>query len=129
MIFVAAGLGGALAAAPFGLYAVTCVWVARTVLLVPLQHVFLARRLLAVSAERLLAPLAAPAGASLAMAGGLVLLRLALPPNLAPAVELALLVPVGAIIYAGAIRLLSPPLMGLALRTAGLAMAPARRLP
>ncbi|WP_316978323.1 lipopolysaccharide biosynthesis protein [Shumkonia mesophila] len=127
VIFVAVGLGGALAAAPFGLYAVTSVWVARTSLLVPLQHAFLAVRLLAVPADRLLAPLAAPAGASVAMAGGLVLLRLALPADLASAAELALLVPVGALIYVGAIRLLSPPLMGLALRTAGLVMTPARR--
>ncbi|MBE0533786.1 MAG: hypothetical protein IH626_23425, partial [Rhodospirillales bacterium] len=62
-----------------------------------------------------------------AMAGGLALLGLALPPGLSPVAELAILVPAGALIYAAAIRLLAPRLMGLALRTAGVAMTPARR--
>lgn len=127
VIYVSVGLAGIVAAAPFGLYAVVVVWVARTFLMVLAQHLFLARRLLGVPIDRLLAPLAAPAGAALAMAGGLALLGLALPAGLSPAAELAILVPVGALIYAGAIRLLSPRLMGLALRTAGVAMTPARR--
>ncbi len=127
VIYVAVGLAGIVAAAPFGLYAVVVVWVARTFLMVLAQHIFLVRRLLIVPLERLLAPLVAPAGAATAMAGGLALLRLAFPPGLAPTIELAILVPVGALIYAVAIRLMSPRLMGLALRTAGVVMTPARR--
>jgi PST family polysaccharide transporter len=127
VVYVAVGLAGALAAAPFGLDVVVVVWVARTFLMVLLQHVFLARRLLEVPLERLLAPLAAPAAAAAAMAGGLALLRLAFPPDLGPAAELAILVPVGALIYAGAIRLLAPRLVGLALRTAWVVMPTARR--
>lgn len=126
LLYGALGLGGALAAAPLGLEAVVAVWVARAFLLMPL-HILLVHRLLSAPLPRLVAPVLAPLAGAAAMAAGLAALRLALPPDLAPAAKLALLVPAGALIYVLAIRLLSPRLFELALRTLGVAAAPLRR--
>jgi O-antigen/teichoic acid export membrane protein len=119
LVYVAVGIGGTVAFAPFGLVAVVAVWVARAFVLMPM-NVLLVRRLLGMPLARLALPIGAPLAGSAAMAAGVAVLRLALPEGVAPAVELAVLVPAGALIYGAAIRLLAPQLFGLALRTAGL---------
>jgi len=119
LVYVVVGIGGAVIFAPFGLLAVVAFWVARSFVLMPM-NVLLVRRLLAVPLARLALPIGAPLAGSAAMAAGVSVLRLALPQDVAPAVELAVLVPAGALIYGVAIRLVAPELFGLALRTAGL---------
>jgi PST family polysaccharide transporter len=126
LIYVAVGLGSVLVLAPHGLQAVVAVWVARAFVLMPM-NVMLVCRLLALPLGRLAQPVGAPLAGAVAMAAGIAGLRLALPAGMAPAVELALLVPVSALIYVTAIRLLAPQLFGLALRTAGVMGVPARR--
>ena len=118
LVYVAVGLAGAVTLAPFGLVAVAAFWVARAFILMPM-NVVLVRRLLAVPLGRLALPIWGPLAGAAAMAAGVSALRLALPEGVAPAVELAVLVPAGALIYAIAIRMLAPQLFGLALRTAG----------
>lgn len=118
LVYVAVGLGGALAFAPFGLLALVAFWVARAFVLMPM-NVALVRRLLAAPLGRLAQPIWAPLAGTLAMAAAVSALRLALPEGVNPAVELAVLVPAGALVYAAAIRLLAPRLFELALRTAG----------
>lgn len=126
LLYGTTGLAGAFLAAPFGLQAVVAVWVLRAFLLMPL-HVVLVRRLLAVSAGRLIAPVAAPLASALAMAAGVGALQHVLPQGLAPLGVLVILAASGSVIYVAAIGMLSPRLMGLAFRTAGVAVAPARK--
>lgn len=125
--YAVVGLGGALAVAPYGIEAMVAVWVGRAFLLMPL-HVMLLHRLLAVPYKRLAGPVVAPLAATAVMAGGLAVMGLALPA-LPPLATLVLLAAVGAIVYAAGIRLVSPPLFGLALRTAGRAVASTPKAP
>lgn len=126
LLYAAVGLGAAIAAASFGIEVMVIGWTVRSFLLVPV-HLALVRRMLGAPVGRLLSPVVAPLGGVLAMAAGLVGLRMALPPGLPPLAELAVLVPTGALIYGAAIWLLSPHLLHLAFRTAGRVVAPAHK--
>lgn len=123
---LALGVAGVIALARFGTPVVAMFWVARAVLLVPL-HLVLVRRILGQTFPALAAPLVVPALAAVVMAAGLVSMRLALEATrLAPWIELALLVPAGALLYGLAVRLLSPELASLVIRTARVLGTPRR---
>lgn len=128
LLYGALGLGGALAVAPLGIEAVAAIWVVRAFLLMPL-HVALVHRLLDLPLQRLAAPVLPPLVAATLMAAVLGALRLMLPGGMLPLAELALLVSVGVAVYTGAIRVLSPQLVGLALRAAGRISAPSGKSP
>ncbi len=126
---LALGVGGVLALAPLGMLAVAIFWVARALLLVPI-HIALVRRILGMPAHAIAAPTLVPAIATLVMAAGLAPLRIALEARGMNAwTELALLIPAGAFLYGIAIRLLSPDLAGLAMRTARVIGTPQRKTP
>jgi PST family polysaccharide transporter len=125
LLNLAAGVAGVLAVAPMGMLAVAVFWVVRAVLLVPL-HVMLVHRILGMPIHRLAAPIFVPAIATVAMAAIIVPLRLGLEAaGIGAWSELALLVPAGAIIYGMAVRLLSPELAALVMRTARVVRTPA----
>jgi O-antigen/teichoic acid export membrane protein len=118
-----------LAAAPWGVTAIAAFWVAREVLLVPV-HMALVQRLLGASLSDLLRPMLTPIIASAIMGVCVVLARLALDPrDISYVIELLMLVPAGAVIYAAAVWLLSPDLFRMALRTASVVAGPMRKKP
>lgn len=125
LTYTAVGLGGAYAAAPFGIEAVVAVWVGRALILLPL-HVMLASKLLATPPARIAGPAAAPLVTTVLMAACIVPLHLVLPAGLPSWAVLGALVTAGAVVYAGAIRLLYPQLFGMAWRTAAVAATPRR---
>jgi len=123
--YAATGFAGVMIAAPFGMAVAVGIWVARSLLLMPI-HVALVSRVLQMPAWRIASPTFAPAIAAAAMAGGILATRAALPSDLAPSIYLAIVIPVGALIYGTAIWLLNPDLVRLLLRTVSV-MAPDRR--
>lgn len=126
VLYVVTGIAGALLLAPFGVLAVAGFWVARAFLLMPL-HVALVQRLSGLPLGQLLRPLRTPFAATGIMAAVIIALRTRPPFGpIDPALELALLVPVSAITYWVAIRLLSPDLFRTALGTARVMVTPGR---
>lgn len=123
--YAATGFAGVMIAAPFGMGVAVGIWVARSLLLMPI-HVALVSRVLQLPAWRVASPTFAPTMAAAAMAGAILAARAALPSDLAPSIYLAIVVPMGAAIYGAAIWLLNPDLVRLVLRTVSV-MAPGRR--
>jgi hypothetical protein len=117
------------AGAQWSVIAVALLWVARTILLVPL-HMLLLRRLLGMSFADLVRPMLAPLGAGAFMGACVMTLRLALDAQGASdLVKILAIVPAGAMVYGAAIWLLSPQLFGMAIRTASIIVGPFRKKP
>jgi PST family polysaccharide transporter len=119
------GFAGVMIAAPFGMAVAVGIWVARSLLLMPV-HIALVSRVLDLPAWRVASPAFTPSIAGATMAGGILLLQAFLPPNLAPSYVLAIVVPIAAAIYIAVVWLLNPDLIQLLLRTLSV-MAPGRR--
>jgi O-antigen/teichoic acid export membrane protein len=119
------GFAGVMIAAPFGMSVAVGIWVARSLLLMPI-HIVLVSRILRLPVWRIASPAFAPSIAVAIMAAGLLLLRTVLPPDLAPSYFLAIVVPISAVIYVTVVWILNPDVVRLTLRTASV-MAPSRR--
>lgn len=97
---VVAGTALSLAAAPFGLYAVTLSHLLRTYLVWPMTLTIM-RKDAGIETRRIFAALGPPLGLSLAMAVVVYGLNLAISEQMADAAKLALLVAVGGVVYVG----------------------------
>jgi hypothetical protein len=119
------GFAGVMIAAPFGMGVAVGIWVARSLLLMPV-HVALVSRVLHLPAWRIASPTFAPAIAVAAMAAGVLVLQTILPADLIPSHYLAIVIPIAAAIYVAVIWLLNPDVIRLLLRTVSV-MTPRRR--
>src|SRR5262249_35138433 len=108
---------GVLAASPWGIAAVTGLWVARLYVLVPV-HAVLIGRLLRMPAERVLQPAVPALVASLAMAAALAALRVGLTGAVSELTLLVVAAALGTLVYAASARLLFPQLVSDALGVA-----------
>jgi hypothetical protein len=115
-VYLGVGLTGILLVTPFGIMAASIFWVARSVALLPI-HVILLRKLLHTRASALAQPMGPPLLAALIMGAAILGLRVAATDEIKPVLLLAITVPIGALIYVGAIWALSRELATMAFRT------------
>lgn len=127
ILYFAVGLGGVLALAPLGVTAIVIFWVARAVLLMPV-HMLLVRRLLVAPMGLIAQPILVPLMGAAAMAAGILALRffVVADESFGPLAELAISVPIGALLYGAVVWMLSPRLVATAVRTARFMAAPLR---
>jgi O-antigen/teichoic acid export membrane protein len=123
VLYVGTGLAAVMALSPLGIQAVAAAWVAKSVVLLPVQ-VALLHRMLEVSVRDLVRPVLPPLSASVIMAALLSAL-VGLGGEEIPAATLLLIgVPSGAMVYALSVFLISPDLLRVALRTARIMVSP-----
>jgi PST family polysaccharide transporter len=110
LVYVGAGIAAIYLLLPLGIEVVAIAWVAKSVLLLPVQIVLL-RRLLRQPLRALIAPPLAPLAASAVMAGAVVALRWGLASAVGDAALVAIAVAGGALVYLAVIALIAPDLI------------------
>lgn len=125
LFYVTSGISAIVLISPWGVNAISIAWICVWVALMPVQIVLL-KRLLNVSSRALIAPIFTPSVASVVM--GLVLLQFGwtLGKDLSPLSTLLITVPLGALVYAATIFLISPDLFRTAANTARVVVTPTR---
>lgn len=106
VVHTIANMAAIVAAASFGIFAIACAMLLRAVLLSPLAFIA-AGKMTGVGRRQHLAIMRAPGEAGLAMLVAVLLVRAMLPAGLAPVLSLAILVTLGAAVYAGALALIA----------------------
>ncbi|MDF3074770.1 MAG: polysaccharide biosynthesis protein [Alphaproteobacteria bacterium] len=110
LVYGVSGIAAVVALAPFGLQVAVLGWVARTFVLLPLQ-IFLLQRMLQVPLRKVVAPVLAPAIATLVMAVCVTALVWFAGGKIDNAALVALGVAVGVLVYAAGIALLARDLL------------------
>jgi PST family polysaccharide transporter len=110
LVYVGTGIAAIYLLLPLGIEVVAAAWVAKSVLLLPMQIVLL-RRLLHRPVRALATPPVAPLAASAIMAGAVIALRWGLGAAVGDAALLAIAVPAGALVYLAVIALIAPDLI------------------
>jgi len=123
VLHVGTGVAAVMAVSPWGVRAVAAVWVAKSVLLLPV-HLALLRRLLGVKLAALARPVGPPLAASALMATALAATLAVAGGTVAPATLLLTAVPAGIAVYVAFIFAISPELLCIAARTARIMVAP-----
>lgn len=106
MVHTIANMAVIVAAASFGIVAIACAMLLRAVLLSPLAFIA-AGEMTGVGRREHLGIMRAPIESGVAMLVAVLLVRMALPHDFAPALSLAILVTVGAAAYVGALALIA----------------------
>jgi hypothetical protein len=106
VVHTIANMAAIVAAASFGIFAIACAMLLRAVLLSPLAFIA-AGKMTGVGRSQHLAIMRAPGEAGLAMLVAVLLVRAMLPAGLAPVLSLAILVTLGAAVYAGALAMIA----------------------
>ena len=110
LVYVGTGVAAIYLLLPLGIEVVAVAWVAKSILLVPVQIVSL-RRLLHSSAGALMAPPLAPLAASTVMALVVLALRWGLESAVGAPTLLAIAIAAGALVYLAVIALIAPDLI------------------
>jgi len=123
--YIALGVAMVVAFTELGIEAMAMAWVAKSILLLPVQ-VALLRRMLGLRVRILIAPIVAPLLAAAIMAAALAGIALALGDRVGDIALLLVTIPAGAAAYLGAVFVISPELIRVAARTARIMLTPQR---
>jgi hypothetical protein len=123
LVYVGTGVLAIYLVMPLGIEAVAVAWVAKSILLLPVQMLLLGR-LLDLPMRAVAAPLAAPLAASALMALVLAGIRWGLGAGAGDLTVLLVAVPAGALVYLAAIALIAPDLIRTTASAFRLSVAP-----